>query len=119
MRSVDFCQTTWVGYHGFMSRNPFVNAVAAAGYILFIGILFSLVRFLPEPTNPLQPAIGILTLFVFSAALMGYLIIGMPLRLYIEGEKKEAITLFGKTLAAFVLCGVILFIITLFIPAIS
>ena len=100
-----------------MSRNPVLNALAAAGYILLVAIFFSLVPpMIPEPIAPLVPILLILSLFVFSAAVMGYLIIGMPLRLFIEGEKQEAVVLFGKTLLAFAAASIILFLLALLVP---
>lgn len=100
-----------------MSRNPFLNALAASGYVALVGLFFSFVpRLFPEPTNSLPPAIGILTLFVFSAAIMGYIVIGMPLRMFLEGEKKEAVALFMKTLFAFAVLGIVLVVLTSLIP---
>lgn len=92
-----------------MSRNPFVNALAAVGYIALVASGFSLLRYVPEPVTPLLPALGFLSLFVLSAAITGYLILGTPLQLFLEGNKKEAITFFFKTLGAFVLLAVALF----------
>lgn len=100
-----------------MSKNPLVNALAAAGYVLLVALFISFVpQFVPEPTFPLGPIVGFLTLFVFSAAIMGYIVIGMPLRMFLEGEKKEAVALFMKTLIAFALLGAVLFLLTFLIP---
>ncbi len=99
-----------------MTRNPILNALAAVGYIALVAAFVSfLVPFIPEPMNPLAPIIGFLSLFVFSAAAMGYLIIGAPLQLFLEGQKKEAVTLFFKTLVAFAGIAVVLFVATLFL----
>ncbi|MCI0597755.1 hypothetical protein L0Y34_01650 [Candidatus Parcubacteria bacterium] len=99
-----------------MTRNPILNALAAALYILVVAFLFSFIELLPEPANPLGPVAGFLSLFVLSAAVTGYAIIGMPLRLFLEGEKKEAVTLFVQTLLAFAGASVVLFLATMFIP---
>ena len=85
-----------------MTRNPIVNATATVLYIaLVVVFLLTLSHFLPEPTNPLGPMLGFLSLFVFSAAVTGYLMIGAPLQLLIEGQKQEAVSLFLKTMGAF------------------
>ncbi len=99
-----------------MSRNPILNALAASGYIVIVALFISLAgQFVPEPTNPFGPIVGFLTLFVLSAAVTGYSILGMPLRLFLEGEKKEAVALFAKTLVAFAAAGFLIFCATFFI----
>lgn len=101
-----------------MTRNPVINALATIAYIVLVAALLStMAQFLPEPTNPFGPIAGFLSLFVFSAAVTGYLVIGMPLRLFLEGEKKEAVALFAKTLVAFAIAGVLLFFASFFIPS--
>ena len=42
--------------------------------------------------------IAFLLLFVFSAAVVGTLVLGRPVLLYAEGQKKEALQFFGFTL---------------------
>ena len=43
------------------------------------------------------PIIG-LTLFVLSAAIMGALVLGRPILLYLDGKKSEAVRFFGYTI---------------------
>ena len=101
-----------------MTRNPFLNALAAAGYIALFGLCVQYgLPLLPEPVSPLPAIIAFLSVFVFSVAVMGYTLLSMPLRLLIEGEKKEAITLFLKTLLAFVLISAVAAGIALLLPA--
>lgn len=45
--------------------------------------------------------ISFLLLFVFSAALTGFLIFGKPTLMYIDGKKKEAVSLLINTLGIF------------------
>ncbi len=82
-------------------KNPFVNAFLAALYI--VGIVFIMFAFTSIKTldnTPLLP-IGMIGLFVLSAATMGFLFAYEPFRLYFEGEKKAAFVFFLKTLATF------------------
>lgn len=51
-----------------------------------------------EPKNFLIP-VGMLLLFVFSAATTGALVLGRPIVLYLGGQKSEAIRFFVYTLA--------------------
>lgn len=84
-----------------MSRNPFVNALSAAAYItLLVSLIFNAPKeFIPEPS--IMIPIGMLSLFVLSAALMGYFFILQPIQLLVEGKKEEATKLFLATVAAF------------------
>lgn len=45
--------------------------------------------------------ITLLLLFVFSAALTSFLIFGKPAQMYIDGKKKEALSLLTQTLIFF------------------
>lgn len=87
-----------------MTRNPILNALAALLYIAFIatGIWYG-PQVIQFPDTVLAP-IAFLSLFVFSAACMGYIFLYHPLRLFLEGEKKTAVDLFIKTLLAFGVC---------------
>jgi hypothetical protein len=42
--------------------------------------------------------IAFLMLFVFSAAFTGFFVFGKPTLMYLDGKKKEAVTLIGYTL---------------------
>lgn len=86
-----------------MTVNPFVNALVAAGYIsVIVSFLFYTERLDSSSLGIIAP-ITFLSLFVLSAALMGYFILYQPLRLLIEGKQSEATTLFFSTLASFAL----------------
>jgi len=84
-----------------MTKNPFLNALAATAYITLIA---SALYYGPQKTVPVDSVLApiiMLSLFVLSAALMGYFFIYQPLRLLIEGEQKEGIKLFLLTVASF------------------
>ena len=51
--------------------------------------------------NEILAPIALLFVFVFSAALTGYLIFGKPALMYIDGKKKEALSLLTYTLGFF------------------
>lgn len=101
-----------------MTKNPFLNALAAVAYILLVATAISYVPTLvPEPSNPISVVMAFLSLFVFSAAAMGYFLILAPVRLLVEGQKGEAVSLFLKTLAAFAGTAFVLFLLSLLLPA--
>lgn len=85
-----------------MTKNPYLNALVAGLYIVFIVILITygpiLVR--QKPDTILAP-IALLSLLVLSAAFMGYVFFLQPVLMYLEGQKREAVKFFMKTLAIF------------------
>ncbi len=102
-----------------MTRNPILNALAAAAYILALtSLFFALSGFMPADPHPVFAISAFLAVFVLSAALMGYFIVLAPLQLLIEGDTKGAVMLFLKTLMAFAVVVLVVFVIgTAFIPA--
>ncbi len=84
-----------------MTKNPFVNAIAAALYIIVVALGMDYSRhFAPDFQTVLVP-MAILSLFVFSAAVMGFLFLYQPVQMFLEGDKKGGSGLFLKTLATF------------------
>lgn len=80
-----------------MTKNPFINALAALAYISAVAsFMFFGVEKVDVVPSILVP-IAMLSLFTLSAAIMGYIFIGQPLQLYLDGHKKEGTDLFLKT----------------------
>ena len=94
-------------------KKPFIFALAAASYI---AILVSIINFaLPIlPQKTIFIPMTMLSLFVLSAAIMGFLFLSEPLQLYLDNHKQEAVAFFAKT-TGFFACFVVVFIILLFI----
>jgi len=90
-------------------KRAFLNALATVVYIiLVVSLIFSL-QGSSEPDTILAP-IAMLMLLVCSAAITGFLVFGKPAMLYLDGKKKEAISLLGYTLAILVLITIVTFI---------
>ncbi len=85
-----------------MTKNPFINALAATAYITVIASIPSFASKMNIPEGGIIIPIFFLSLFVLSAALMGYFFVYQPIVLLIEGKQKEAAGLFLKTIASFV-----------------
>jgi hypothetical protein len=97
-----------------MVKNPILNAVFAALYITVIAcIMFFGLRNAPPKDTLLAPMVAI-SIFTLSAAVMGYLFCYEPARMYLEGQKKESLQFFLKTVASFAVITA-LFLITLFV----
>jgi len=83
-----------------------INAISTAIYIILVAsLLFSFQTSTPTKDIIIIP-IAMLLLFVCSAAITGFLVFGKPAMLYLDGKKKEAISLLSYTIG-------ILFLITL------
>lgn len=95
-----------------MTKNPFYNAFAAAGYIILVVLgINSMSRFAPED-NILMP-MAALSLLVLSVCVMGFVFFFEPFRMYFDGKRAEALALFGKTVAIFALCSLAIFLASL------
>lgn len=100
-----------------MSKSPLLNALLAFLYIVcVVSLLFSLDPDHREPSILIPMAM--LSLFVLSAAVMGYLFLSQPVQMYFDGQKQEAVQLFLRTVVIFA-CATLLLLATLFflIPA--
>jgi len=95
----------------FFQRNNFVNIpkkgmVNALGAFAYVTAIALFIASLQNPNSPDSPAIkimapiGMLMLLVLSATVMGLLIFGAPVMLYVDGKKKEAVQLVSWTVAS-------------------
>jgi len=93
-----------------------LNGFGAAAYVIVIA---SLIYFLGESSSPVNNnvliPIAMLLLFVFSAAFTGALVFGRPIMWYLDGKKKEALSLLFYTLGIFLLITILTFIIMILI----
>ena len=95
-------------------KKPFLHALGAIAYIVtLVTIMFSAESFVPKEDNIAMP-IAMLGLFVLSVAIMGYLFLSEPLKLFLEGQKSEAVNFFMKTVGIFA-CFVAVFAILIFL----
>ncbi|MBI1957243.1 MAG: hypothetical protein HY434_01040 [Candidatus Liptonbacteria bacterium] len=75
-----------------------INAALTALYIILIAsfLFYGPRAFAPEDT--VFAPIAMLSLLVFSAALVGFLVLGRPILWYLDGRKREAVALLMYTL---------------------
>lgn len=84
-----------------MTKNPLLNALAAA---LYIGAVSSVMYYgqpLVDPVDNVLMPITILSLLSLSAAVMAYAFFYQPVLMYLEGQKVEAVKLGVRTIGAF------------------
>ena len=84
----------------------------ALGVLIYVsGVSFIIVngqKFFGQMKGILGPMMFLL-LFVLSAAIVGALVLGRPILLYLDGQKKQGIIMFGWTLGWLFAITVILF----------
>ncbi|HSW98087.1 MAG TPA: hypothetical protein VLF89_09750, partial [Candidatus Saccharimonadales bacterium] len=84
-----------------MTKNPFINAFAASLYVVLVACVMF---YGTEHTNSgktIVVPIAVLSLLSLSAVSMGYFFLYQPVQLYLDGKKKEATTLFVRTILVF------------------
>lgn len=95
-------------------KKPFLYASVTALYIAALVCIATTVgSFMPQEDNILMP-MTILGVFVVSAAVMGFLFLSEPLRLFMENKRHEALAFFAKTVGVFA-CFVVLAAILVFL----
>lgn len=84
-----------------MTKNPFLNALLAAVYIILILLTMQGLTSIKAIQSTILIPLAVLGLFVLSTAVMGFLFVYEPFQLYFAGLKKEALLFFAKTLSTF------------------
>jgi hypothetical protein len=70
-------------------------------YIFCVGIFFKTAEFLLGKVDNFFSPVIVLMLFVLSAAIMDILFFGRPVQLYLDNQKKEALTFLSYTILWF------------------
>lgn len=97
-----------------MTKNPFLNALAAVAYIALVAsVMFYGPKAAPPRADSVVIPIAMISLFTLSAAVMGYVFLSEPLQLFLSGEKKRAVNLFVQTLLIFAGITALVFIVLL------
>jgi len=92
-----------------MTKNPLINALVAALYISAVGTMMSFGDQIFGGHDTIFIPMAMLSLFVLSAALMGYIFLYQPLLLILNGKHTEAVNLFLKTVAVFAVITALFF----------
>ena len=94
-----------------MSTKPVLNAFLATLYITIVASIMYHGSHIGADVDGIIVPVAMLSLFVLSAAVMGFIFFYQPLRMYLDGKKTEAVDLFLKTLGTFAGITVVLFFI--------
>ncbi len=93
-------------------KKPILYSFVATVYIVLIVSIANFTSHLALKETILNPMLA-LSLFVLSAAVMGFLFLSEPLTLYLDGHKQEALVFFGKIVGFFACFVVLLSILVL------
>lgn len=80
-----------------LSKTSLYNALGTLIYIAVVSQIMANGDKLFGSMSDFLAPIAFLSLFTLSTAVVGSLIVGKPLMLYLDGKKKEAVTLFMQT----------------------
>jgi hypothetical protein len=97
-------------------RNSIISAVLAEAYIILVVVVIEFIQntiLSAKPEGTILIPMLMLSLFVLSAAVMGYLFLAQPVQLYLDGKKKEAILQFVYTTGAFAITAILLLLMGL------
>lgn len=85
-----------------MTKNPFMNALGASGYIVLVVTVMSYVSQTQrhKPDTFMAPLL-VLFMLTLSVAVMAYMFFYQPIMLYVDGKKKYALQLFLQTTGVF------------------
>lgn len=91
------------------------SIIDSLGTVVYIMLIASFINFLQRhfsnQKDTIITTISMLLLFVCSAAITGFLVLGKSAMLYFDGKKKDAVVLLGYTLAFLVVITIIVFTI--------
>lgn len=96
-----------------MTKNPYKNAFTALGYIFLVALVLNFgERFASDKPDTFFAPVAFISLFSLSAAIMGYLFLGTPILMFLNGEKKEGVSLFLKTVVSFAVITAVVLTLT-------
>lgn len=94
-----------------MSKKPLVNSLIATVYIVLLVLGMNYGVKLTQQQDSLLMPIGMISLFTLSAAIMGYLFCFQPIQMYLDGKKKQAVTMFLQTVGIFGITTVVILVL--------
>ncbi len=97
-----------------MTKNPFYNAILATAYIvLLVTTVFLGPQLFGGPKESVLYPMVMLSVLVFSAALMAYLFFYQPVIMLIDGQREKAVKLFLQTAGIFAATTIVLLLLAL------
>lgn len=98
--------------HASWNVQAFLHSVGVLLYITFVAFLMSNGNSLfGNIDNTIIGPVAMLMLFTLSAAVVGSLVFGRPVMLYLDGKKREAMNFAGATVGFLFIEALVIFII--------
>ncbi len=86
-----------------------VHSIGVLGYIYLVALVMKNGDKIFGKVNDIVSIMGFLMLFVLSAAIVGGLVLGKPIMLYLDKDRKEAVKLFIMTLGWLLILLIVVF----------
>jgi hypothetical protein len=100
-----------------LSVQAFLHSAGVMAYIAFIAFLMTNAENWIGSMNTLLGPIAFLMLFTLSAAIVGMLVFGRPVMLYLDGKRKEAMNFVGATVGFLFIEALVIFIVLALVNA--
>ena len=85
--------------HKKLIKSAAIHSLGVVAYVsLVAGLMQFITKHLSNKPDTVFAPMTVLLLLVTSAAITGYLVLGQPLMLYLDGKKSEAAKQFGYNL---------------------
>lgn len=94
-------------------QRSLLNVSGTIGYVAVVATIMQNGERIFGGMNEILGPIAFLMLFVLSAAITGGLIIGKPVLMYLNNEKKDAVKLFLYTLSSLALATLIMLLLNI------
>jgi hypothetical protein len=91
-------------------KTALVNTLGVLVYVGIVATVMNNAERIFGKMDSVIGAVGFLMLFVLSAGVVGSLIVGKPIFMYLDGKKKEAISLLAWTLAFLAIVTIIILV---------
>ena len=92
-------------------KRAFIDSFGTAVYIVLVVFFIFSLQIFSEKKDVIIIPIAMLLLFVSSASITGFLVFGKPAMLYLDGKKKEALSLLGYTFGMLAIFTILFFIL--------
>lgn len=95
-----------------LQAQAFLHSLGVVAYIIFVSFLmFNVEKIFGGQEDTILAPVAFLLLFTLSAAIVGLLIFGRPVMLYLDGKKKEALNFAGTTVGFLFIEAIMVFLV--------
>lgn len=96
-------------------KKSLLNSIAVLVYVSIIAFIMTNAQNIFGSDKKYITPLLVLMLLIVSASVCGFLVFGKPIMLYLDGQKKEAVTLLAYTVAWLAAITIIIMLVLAFI----